>query len=239
MSVSNISAQNLEKRYGDVIALQGLTLEVGAGEICCLLGANGAGKTTTIHLFLNFITRSGGEARICGLDVSEHPLTTKALLAYIPEVVSLYPALTGYENLRFFSRLSGLQLSVAAMTTLAQRVGLEPLAMRQSLRGYSKGMRQKLGLAIALARRAKVLLLDEPLSGLDPKAANEFTLLLREVAAEGVAVLMTTHDIFRAREVATHIGMMRRGRLVEHLRAGSIEPADLEKLYLAHMRDES
>ncbi len=120
---------------------------------------------------------------------------------------------------------------------LADRVGLARAALQQRVGAYSKGMRQKLGLAIALARRAQVLLMDEPLSGLDPKAANEFTGLLRDVAAGGVAVLMTTHDLFRAREVATHIGIMARGRLVEQLRAEAVEPARLEELYLAHMRD--
>jgi ABC-2 type transport system ATP-binding protein len=120
---------------------------------------------------------------------------------------------------------------------LADRVGLARQALQRPVRGYSKGMRQKLGLAIALARRAEVLLMDEPLSGLDPKAANEFTVLLREVASGGVAVLMTTHDLFRAREVATHVGIMARGRLVEHLRADAVDPERLESIYLSHMRD--
>ena len=97
-------------------------------------------------------------------------------------------------------------------------------------------MRQKLGIAIALARRAKVLLLDEPLSGLDPQAANEFSQLLREVAQTGVAVLMTTHDLFRARDIATHIGIMVRGRLIDYRTADSIPPSELESIYLEHMR---
>jgi ABC-2 type transport system ATP-binding protein len=231
-----IQAINLRKCYGDLVALDNLNLEIGPGQICCLLGANGAGKTTTINLFLDFIPRSSGRALIADLDVAEHPLATKAQLAYIPEVVSLYPTLTGFENLRFFSRLSGLTLSRAEMLSLAARVGLASRAMSDSLRGYSKGMRQKLGLAIALARRAKVLLMDEPLSGLDPKAANEFTTLLREVAHEGVAVLMTTHDIFRAREVATQIGIMRAGHLIEYLDASAIDATSLESVYLAHMK---
>jgi ABC-2 type transport system ATP-binding protein len=232
-----LQAIDLHKRYGDVVALECLNLVVEPGEVCCLLGANGAGKTTTINLFLDFVPRSGGRALVCGLDVAEHPLETKARLAYIPEVVSLYPTLTGLENLRYFPRLAGVRVDDGLALELADRVGLARDALRRPLRGYSKGMRQKLGLAIALARRAQVLLMDEPLSGLDPKAANEFTDLLRGVAAGGVAVLMTTHDLFRAREVATHIGIMARGRLVEHLRADAVDPARLESIYLAHMRD--
>ncbi len=232
-----LQAIDLHKRYGDVVALECLNLTVQPGEVFCMLGANGAGKTTTINLFLDFVPRTSGRALICGLDVAEQPLETKALLAYIPEVVSLYPALTGFENLRYFSRLAGLRLAEPEMAALADRVGLARAALQQRVGAYSKGMRQKLGLAIALARRAQVLLMDEPLSGLDPKAANEFTGLLRDVAAGGVAVLMTTHDLFRAREVATHIGIMARGRLVEQLRADAVDPGRLEELYLAHMRD--
>jgi ABC-2 type transport system ATP-binding protein len=232
-----LQAIDLHKRYGDVVALESLNLRVEPGEVCCLLGANGAGKTTTINLFLDFVPRTSGRALVCGLDVADHPLETKARLAYIPEVVSLYPTLTGEENLRYFPRLAGVRVAAGDALALADRVGLARQALQRPVRGYSKGMRQKLGLAIALARRAEVLLMDEPLSGLDPKAANEFTVLLREVASGGVAVLMTTHDLFRAREVATHVGIMARGRLVEHLRADAVDPERLESIYLSHMRD--
>ena len=231
-----IQAINLRKCFGDLVALENLNLQINAGEICCLLGANGAGKTTTINLFLNFIPRTSGQALIGGFDVARESLKSKALLAYIPEVVSLYPALSGYENLRFFCRLAGLSPTRATMQSLASRVGLTESQMAAPVGTYSKGMRQKLGLSIALARDAKVLLMDEPLSGLDPQAANEFTTLLRDVAHQGVAVLMTTHDIFRAREVATTIGIMRTGRMVEQLDAAAVGPLSLEALYLAHMQ---
>jgi ABC-2 type transport system ATP-binding protein len=231
-----LQAIDLQKRYGDLVALEGLNLTVEPGEICCLLGANGAGKTTTINLFLDFVPRSSGQALICGFDVARYPLETKALLAYIPEIVNLYPTLTGLENLRYFSRLAGSRCTDTQLLAEAERVGLGQERLGQRLDGYSKGMRQKLGLAVALVRRARVLLLDEPLSGLDPRAANEFSTVLREVAREGVAVLMTTHDLFRAREVASHIGIMARGRLVDHLRADSVDPARLESIYLEHMR---
>ena len=231
-----LQAIDLHKRYGDHVALERLNLQVEPGEICCLLGANGAGKTTTLHLFLDFVPRTSGQALICGEDVAAHPLRTKALLAYIPEVVTLYPSLTGLENLEYFARLAGLRLRTDALIAEASRTGLAEDALHQRLERYSKGMRQKLGIAIALARRTPVMLLDEPLSGLDPQAANEFSQLLREVAQTGVAVLMTTHDLFRAREVATHIGIMARGRLIDYRTADSIPPSELESIYLEHMR---
>lgn len=231
-----LQAIDLHKRYGEVTALERLNLRVAPGEIYCLLGANGAGKTTTINLFLDFVPRSGGQALICGLDVTQEPLRTKALLAYIPEVVSLYPTLSGLENLRYFASLAGLALTDQDLIAEAVRVGLAERAVHERVGGYSKGMRQKLALAIALARRARVLLLDEPLSGLDPQAANEFSQRLQSVARDGVAVLMTTHDLFRAREIATHLGIMARGRLIEELRADAVDPVRLEAIYLEHMR---
>jgi ABC-2 type transport system ATP-binding protein len=231
-----LQAIDLHKRYGELIALEQLNLTVGPGEICCLLGANGAGKTTTIHLFLDFVPRTSGRALICGHDVCEHPLETKALLAYIPEIVNLYPTLTGLENLQYFAALANLRRSTDELISGAAKVGLTAGQLRQRLGSFSKGMRQKLGLAIALARGAKVLLMDEPLSGLDPQAANEFSQTLREVSGNGVAVLMTTHDLFRAREVATHIGIMKRGRLIEYRAASSVAPNELESIYLEHMR---
>ena len=232
-----LQAIQLSKHYGDTEALCSLDLTVEAGQVCCLLGANGAGKTTTIQLFLDFIPRTSGQALICGMDVAAEPVRTKALLAYIPEVVNLYGALTGRENLAYFSALAGVHLDHTRADELAARTGLPDGALDRPVRTYSKGMRQKVGIAIALAKQARVLIMDEPLSGLDPKAANEFSSLLREVAADGVAALMATHDVFRAREVGTHIGIMKHGRLVDHFATGDRAHADIEQLYLRHMHD--
>ena len=232
-----LEAIDLSKRYGDVTALDGLNLTVEPGQVCCLLGANGAGKTTTIHLFLDFVPRSGGQALFGGLDVAEEPVASKALLAYIPEVVNLYGALTGRENLEYFAEIAGARLAGGRADELAERVGLQDGALERPVSTYSKGMRQKVGIAIALAKNAKALIMDEPLSGLDPKAANEFSQLLRDVAGEGVAALMATHDVFRAKEVGTHIGIMKQGRLVDYFPTDDREHADIEQLYLQHMHD--
>ena len=230
-----LQATDLRKSYGDNQALKGLDLTVEGGDIYCLLGANGAGKTTTISLFLNFIQPDGGTAKVCGLDVTEQPLETKKLLAYIPEQVMLYGNLTALENLRYFSQLGGHDYSQEEYRAFLQRVGLQPEAMDRRVKTFSKGMRQKVGVAIALAKQAKALLLDEPTAGLDPKASNEFSQLLLKLKADGAAILMATHDLFRAKETGTRIGIMKEGRLVEELSTDEVSHADVEKIYLQHM----
>ena len=228
----------MTKRYNGSTAVDDLTLEVEPGEVFCLLGANGAGKTTTINLFLNFIAPTSGEALINGLDVARHPLETKKYVAYIPETVTLYKNLTGLENLEYFSALAGREAyTLGELRGFLARAGLQPEAADQRIGTYSKGMRQKVGIAIALAKEAKALLLDEPTSGLDPKASNEFSGLLKQMSAERVAVLMATHDLFRAKESGTRVGIMNHGRLVRTLSTQEVGHADLERIYLEHMRD--
>lgn len=227
-----LEARNLTKRYGAYTALNRLNLHIEAGEIFALLGQNGAGKTTTINLFLGFIEPSEGTAWIDGVSVAEHPQEIKKHLAYIPETVMLYPNLTGIENLEYFSSLAGFDYSKRELEQLLATAGLQSQAFDQRLGGYSKGMRQKVGIAIAVAKKAKVLLLDEPTSGLDPKASNEFSEIIKTLAASGTAILMATHDIFRAREVASRIGIMKEGNLQSVIDAGSISANELESLYL-------
>jgi len=232
-----LQAIDLSKNYGDAKALDRLNLEVGPGEIFCLLGANGAGKTTTIHLFLDFIQPSGGKALIDGQDVSAQPLATKRNLAYLPEQVGFYENLTGLENVAFFCELAGKKRSAEEYLDLAIQAGLSKGDARKPVRAYSKGMRQKIGIAIALAREVGALLLDEPTSGLDPKASNEFCEKLLYLRDQGVATLMATHDIFRAREISNRVGIMKRGQLMTTVDPSSISAQDLESLYLAHMHD--
>jgi ABC-2 type transport system ATP-binding protein len=232
-----LEARDLTKRYGAQTALNGLNLSIGPGEVFCLLGANGAGKTTTINLFLNFIDPTSGTARINGLDVTKAPLETKRYVAYIPEQVMLYRNLTGLENLEYFTALAGHEYPRRMFVGLFRQVGLASGVEDQRVSTYSKGMRQKVGIAIAIAKKASALLLDEPTSGLDPKASNEFSELLRRMSDQGVAVLMTTHDLFRAKESGTRVGIMKHGSLVATLSTADIGHADLERLYLEHMHD--
>lgn len=233
-----LEARGLSKQYGSQVALHPLDLQIKPGDVFCLLGANGAGKTTTINLFLDFIAPTAGQALIGGVEVASNPLATKQQLAYIPEQVTLYRNLSGLENLRFFAELAtGEKQPDRHLLEILKAVGLPDGAADKRVGGYSKGMRQKVGIAIAMAKNARALLLDEPTSGLDPKASNEFSALLRRLSGEGVAILMATHDLFRAKESGTRIGIMREGRMRQQIATRDIGHADLEQLYLEQMRD--
>ena len=227
-----LQAIDLRKEYNGQTALQGLNLHIPAGEIFCMLGANGAGKSTTINLFMGFVEPTSGQALVNGMDVATHGHETKKYIAYIPENVMLYPNLTGLQNLAYFSGLSGKKYTNRQLADMLAYAGLQPQAHSRKIGTYSKGMRQKVGVAIALAKQAKALFLDEPTSGLDPKASNEFSEILKELSAQGTAILMATHDIFRAREVAHRIGIMKEGNLVSVTDAAAISANELEQLYL-------
>ncbi|MBA4148621.1 MAG: ABC transporter ATP-binding protein [Verrucomicrobia bacterium] len=230
-----LEARKLTKRFGDHLALDSLSLSIPPGEILCLLGANGAGKTTTINLFLGFLQPDSGSALVDGVDVDEDCQAARHRLAYIPEQVTLYRNLTGVENLQYFAGLSGRKLTRDELHDYLNKAGLPKTAVDRNVGTYSKGMRQKVGIAIAMAKQAKALLLDEPTSGLDPKASNEFSNLIKQVSKNGVAVLMATHDLFNAKELATRIGIMKSGKLVETLDPEAITHRDLERIYLQHM----
>jgi len=223
---------NLHKKYNDFTALRSLNLEIQEGEIFALLGQNGAGKSTTINILLGLIQSTSGDAFINNISVKKEPQKIKKHLAYIPETVLLYPNLTGIENLDFFSKIAGFKYSKNELSELLQRTGLQEAAHDKLLGGYSKGMRQKVGIAIALAKDAKVLLLDEPTSGLDPIATAEFTEIIRELGEEGRTILMATHDIFNAVSVATNIGIMKQGELVQNVPSKSFSAEELQELYL-------
>lgn len=227
-----LQAISLSKHYQSHIALDNLNLEVKAGEIFCLLGQNGAGKTTTINLFLGFTAASSGKAIINNQEVRPGSAETRKHIAYIPEVVMLYGQLTAVENLDYFSILAGFSYDKESLSSFLSQCGLQESAHYKPLSGFSKGMRQKVGIAIALAKNAAVILMDEPTSGLDPKATDEFTELVKSLGAQGKSILMATHDIFNAVNIGTHIGIMRQGKLVHTLRAADINANDLQKLYL-------
>jgi ABC-2 type transport system ATP-binding protein len=232
-----LQAVGLTKRYEDgLLALDHLDLTVPAGELFCLLGANGAGKTTAVNLFLNFIEPSGGEALVDGIDVARRPLEAKKLIAYVSENVMLYENFTARQNLEYFARLGGRQsLSKDECYQVLRRVGLQEKAWEQRLRLFSKGMRQKTGIAIAILKGAPNIILDEPTSGLDHKAGAEFMALLHELRGEGKAILMSTHDIFRAKVAADRVGIMREGRVLGIRSRDQLATDNLEKLYLEFM----
>jgi ABC-2 type transport system ATP-binding protein len=235
-----LKADDLSKRYEDgVLALDHLNLEVRAGEVYCLLGANGAGKTTTINLFLNFIPPTTGTCFINGIDVTRDPLEAKKYVAFVSENVMLYGNFTARQNLDFFAKLGGKTgLAKEAYYQVMRRVSLQEKAFEQRVKTFSKGMRQKLGISIAIIKDALAILLDEPTAGLDPKAAEEFLEILTELKAEGKAILMSTHDIFRAKEIGDRVGIMKEGRLVLERTREELQYEDLVKIYIDYMKSE-
>jgi ABC-2 type transport system ATP-binding protein len=235
-----LKADDLSKRYEDgVLALDHLNLEVKAGEVYCLLGANGAGKTTTINLFLNFIPPTTGTCFIAGIDVDRDPLEAKKHVAFVSENVMLYGNFTARQNLDFFAKLGGKpDLTKEQYYQVMRRVSLQEKAFESRVKTFSKGMRQKLGIAIAIIKDAPSILLDEPTSGLDPKAAEEFQETLVELKNEGKAILMSTHDIFRAKDIGDRIGIMKEGRLVMERTREALLTEDLVKIYIEYMKSE-
>jgi len=214
------------------LTINNLSLKLKPGEVYALLGPNGAGKTTTLNLILGFLTPDSGAIIIDGVDGITDPTGARARIAYLPETVMLHPALTAIENLQYFALLAGRKIEDATARRLLSDAGLQAEAHGRRTSDFSKGMRQKVGVAIALAKDARLLLLDEPTSGLDAGAANDLSDMIRAASTRGMAVLMATHDLFRVKNVAHRLGILREGRLVDERDAAAIGPVELEELYL-------
>jgi ABC-2 type transport system ATP-binding protein len=217
--------------YDERNVLQGLTLQVAPGEIYALLGTNGAGKTTTISLLLGFVQARAGRVRVGGIDPAADAAGARRQIAYIPENVALYEHLSAVENLAYLLDLAGQPAGDAAVREALAAAGLASAAHDRHVAGFSKGMRQKVAIALALARHVPALLLDEPTSGLDPQASAEFSRLLGDLRARGVAVLMVTHDLLGAADVADRIGFLLAGRLVEEVTAHGPDRFDVRALH--------
>lgn len=224
--------------YGSRQVLRGLELGVAPGEIYALLGGNGAGKSTTLAALLGFIAPTAGTVRVCGVDPVSDPQGARAQLAYVPESVALYEHLTARENLNYFLSLAGTDRGRATVIDPAlDAVGLPRHAWDARTGGFSKGMRQKVAIALALARHVPVLLLDEPTSGLDPQATLEFNRLLATARTRDVAVLMVTHDLLSAVDIADRIGFLADGRIEEERQAGAgSKRFDLNTLHARYAR---
>jgi ABC-2 type transport system ATP-binding protein len=224
-----IQLKNINKSFQGQIALKDLSLEINQGEIFGLLGPNGAGKSTTLNLLLGFLNPDSGSILI-GDDKTQ-------AIGYIPENVNLYPYLSGVENLDYFCKLGGLKYNIRQLEDFLTECGLQKEAHHQATEHYSKGMRQKVGIAIAYSKKARVYLLDEPASGLDPSASNELGILLKKLASEGAAILMASHDIFRVRETCNRIGILKHGELVKEIQAHEVSSKELESIYLNFMNN--
>jgi len=225
-----IRLEDVTVAYGDHPVVQGLTLSVPQGSIVALLGGNGAGKSTTLATLLGFVRARAGLVSVCGFDPAIQAGDARRRIAYLPENVALYEHLTAIENAEYLLALSGEALSRLAITVAFEDVGLQQPAWNARLSSFSKGMRQKVAIAVALLRQTPVLLLDEPTSGLDPQAVADFNSLLLRVRERGAAVLMVTHDLLSAADVADRIAFIEGGRIVDDASATAPDRVDIRAL---------
>ena len=228
MSDVALNAADLKIIRGSRMVLTGMSFQVRQGEVYALLGGNGTGKSTTLLTFMGLLQPSAGVAEVLGKSAASQPAEVRSQIAYLPESAALYDHLNAVENLRYFLSLCQARPEQDALDTALESVNLPPNSWSQPLHSYSKGMRQKTAIALALLRKSPVLLLDEPTSGLDPAAVEDFHGIIENLAGEGVTVLMVTHDMFGACQVAHRVGLLREGLIVEQFEAdreGAIDMA--------------
>jgi len=217
-----VEVQDLVKEYNGFKAVDGVTFHVAQGEIFGLLGPNGAGKTTTILMLLGMTEPTAGVVRVCGYDPNKEPLEVKRITGYLPEKVGFYEDLTAKENLLYLTKLNGISEDVAIkrVDEVLNTVGL--LEVKDKLVGtYSKGMKQRLGLASVLIKEPKLVILDEPTTGIDPEGTEQVLDLIRKMSREmGVSILLSSHLLYQVQQVCDRVGIMFRGKMVAQ---GSIE----------------
>jgi ABC-2 type transport system ATP-binding protein len=214
MSETVIEAKGLTKRYDTATAVDGVTFSVAAGEIFGLLGPNGAGKTTTILMLLGLSDISAGTARVFGHDPMREPLAVKRRVGYLPDLVGFYDHLTAEDNLHYTARLMGIGLAERKkkIATALARVGLSEVANKR-VGTFSRGMRQRLGLAEIVMKEARIAILDEPTNGLDPQASVELLDLIRALKAAGVSVLISSHLLDRVQSVCDRVALFNAGKI--------------------------
>ena len=217
-----IETVGLCKQYGDVTAVRNLNLTIRRGEVFGLLGPNGAGKTTTTLMLLGLTEPTAGTARIAGRDCTREPIAVKGMVGYLPDQVGFYPDMTGRENLRFTGELNGLSRAVceSRIDQLLQRVGMTEAADRKA-GTYSRGMRQRLGIADVLMKDPAVIIMDEPTLGIDPEGMRELIALIRRLSTEdGRTILISSHQLYQIQQICDRVGIFVKGDLVA---CGTIE----------------
>ncbi len=224
-----ITTSGLSKDYGSGRGLFGLDLEVGQGEVFGFLGPNGAGKSTTMRLLLNLITPTSGSAQILGLDIGRDSLAIRRRLGFLPVDLALYPKLTGRVMLEYFAQLRG-EVDPRVRDSLVERLGAD---LDRPMRELSTGSRQKLGLVQAFMHEPELLILDEPIAGLDPLVQKSFHALLNEVSAQGRTVFLSSHTLSEVERVTRRLAILREGRLVvvdslENMRRIAVQRLEIE-----------
>ncbi len=237
-----IKLVNLTKRFGDILALDSLSLEINAGELFVFLGPNGAGKTTTIKLITGLLRPTSGEVFVGGYSMEREYLKAKKLIGYIPDTPFLYDKLTGREFLEFILEIYGEKRDPEKVEKFLRLFDLEEDGDRL-LEDYSHGMRQKIAFASALIHDPRILVIDEPMVGLDPRSARLIKDILREKVKEGVTIFLSTHTLPVAEELADRIGIIDEGKLVsvgtfpELQRLAQVE-GTLEEVFLKLTRED-
>ncbi len=215
MSEVVLEARGLTKHYGKFVAVDNLNLTIRRGEVFGLLGPNGAGKTTSILMFLGLTEPTAGTVRVLGLDPARQPLKVKAQVGYLPDQVGFYDGLTARENLSYIAKLNGLRREEAnrRIERVLAQVGLADVANKR-VNAFSRGMRQRLGVAEVLLKQPHMIITDEPTLGLDPEAAREFLELIRTLKAEGITILLSSHLLYQVQAVCDRVGLFHRGQMV-------------------------
>jgi len=233
-----IETKGLTKKYGDLTAVDDLNLYVEPGELFVFLGPNGAGKTTTIKILTGLLQPTLGKASVAGIDVVESPLEVKKIMGYLPEDPFLYDKLTGNEFLQFVADMHGVQKKQDKIEKFMELFELSSAA-DELIEGYSLGMKKKVAIGAALIHDPKVLFLDEPTGGLDPKSARMMKDLLQDIRSRGATVFMTTHILEVAERMCDRVGIINNGKLIkagtiEELRRAALETAEgsLEDIFL-------
>lgn len=212
MPLTPIVAEGLRRTYGGAAVLAGVDLVVEGGECVALLGANGAGKTTLLRVLATLVRPSAGRLVLFGEDAAARTASVLRKIGYVGHESSCYADLTATENLAFYAELYDVADGAKRVAELVEWAGLERAA-RRPVRTFSRGMMQRLAIARALLHRPELLLLDEPMTGLDPQATTALEALLRELRASGHAILFSTHDVPRATALATRVVMLHRGKI--------------------------
>ncbi|KKB54140.1 ABC transporter ATP-binding protein [Parabacteroides gordonii] len=230
-----IELTGLTKKYGGFTAVNDLNLTVEKGDIFGLLGPNGAGKSTTILMMLGLTEPTAGSVMVCGINSTTHPIEVKRKVGYLPEDVGFYDDMTGIENLVYTAQLNGIakEEAVQKAVQLLDRVGLSNDGKKKAGK-YSRGMRQRLGLADVLIKEPEVIILDEPTSGIDPSGVREFMDLIRQLShKDGQTVLFSSHHLDQVQQVCNRVGLFSSGKLLADIRLAELQKEEhaLEHIY--------
>ncbi|MDW8214839.1 MAG: ABC transporter ATP-binding protein [Roseiflexaceae bacterium] len=231
-----VECRDLTKQYGSLLAVDHLNLTVHKGEIFGLLGPNGAGKTTTILMLLGLTEPTSGSVRVIGLDPARQPLSVKSRVGYLPDQVGFYDGLTARENLSYIAKLNGIrgkEMQDRIRTALDQ-VGLSDVADRP-VRTFSRGMRQRLGVAEVLIKRPQLIIMDEPTLALDPEAVREFLDLIRRLKEDGITIMLSSHLLHQVQAVCDRVGLFHKGRMVLEGTVGELAQRVLGGAYRIHL----